>query len=79
MAVNVTLNVGERKIGIQLPRILVPEGVLIEKGLVDIMLQPNSRDQRFVAGKAQVLEATDDPETNAIFIEANTQLFYLFS
>jgi len=79
MAVNVTLNVGERKIGIQLPRILVPEGVLIEQGLVDIMLQPNSRDQRFVAGKAQVLEATDDPETNAIFIEANTQLFYLFS
>lgn len=70
MAAFVTLNLSERKIGIHLPRILVPEDVHIEQGQVEIMLQPNSREQRYVSGKARVEESNDDPDSKrAIFVE----------
>jgi hypothetical protein len=70
MAAYVTLNLSERKIGIQLPRILVPEDVHIDQGHVEIMLQPNSREQRYVSGKARVEESNDDPDSKkVIFVE----------
>jgi len=70
MAAHVTLNLSERKIGIQLPRILVPEDVHIDQGHVEIMLQPNSREQRYVSGKARVEESNDDPDSKkVIFVE----------
>jgi hypothetical protein len=57
-AVHVSIETTARKLGVVLPRIILPADVAREAGdSVEILFQPNPREQRTVPGVAKIIEA----------------------
>ena len=59
-SVFVSADTGNRKLGVLLPRIQLPENATRSLDTIDVLFQPNPRDQRTVPGVAKIVEAKDD-------------------
>jgi hypothetical protein len=70
-AVHVSIDAKARKLGVVLPRIILPADVALETGdSVEILFQPNPREQRTVPGVAKIIKARTQQGQTCYVIQA---------
>jgi len=67
-SVFVSTDTATRKLGVVLPRIPVPDNAVRGSDSIEILFQPNPRDQRTVPCSAKIAEAKDAQGQAAVFI-----------